>query len=73
MPLAVTGAGNALLGVGHALQHLHLRHLVREQRVLGADAGLDFLHRLLVRGGVDLTHQRTDLRQPARSGCHRVL
>ena len=47
--------------------------LVREQRVLGADAGLDLLHRLLVGGGVDLVHQRLDLRQPVGGGTHRVL
>ena len=46
LTLSLARPGDALLAVGHALQHLHLGHLVGQQRVLGADAGLDFLHRI---------------------------
>src|SRR3990167_9433110 len=73
LALTLSRARDSLFAVGHALQHLHLRNLVRDQRVLGADAGLDLLHRLLVGGQVDLAHQRVDLRQPAASGLHGVL
>ncbi len=44
-----------------ALQHLHLRYHVREQRVLGTDPSLNFLDGFSVAGAVDLVHQRGDL------------
>ena len=44
-----------------------------KQGVFGANAGLDFLHRLLVGGRVDLVHQSVDLCEAARGRIHRVL